>query len=149
MSEGGGSGISAAVVLQSLAQARARWGQHEAAAVWDAATVKIVLGGAGNADDLRDMAALLGTRPELRRDRSWSHGGRTTISTSTHDVPVLDVGKLRTLPFGRALLLLRSAPPIDLRLRAWTDRRDAQNIRDSRSQIEKTLRDANSRIAHV
>ena len=31
--EGGGTGITTVVVLQSLAQARARWGQQEAAAI--------------------------------------------------------------------------------------------------------------------
>ena len=35
MSEGGGTGISTLVVLQSLAQARAVWGEHQAGAIWD------------------------------------------------------------------------------------------------------------------
>jgi type IV secretory pathway TraG/TraD family ATPase VirD4 len=41
MSDGGGTGITTVAVLQSLAQARARWGEHDAAAIWDAAIVKI------------------------------------------------------------------------------------------------------------
>ena len=45
MSEGGGTGITTIAVLQSLAQARAKWGRDEAEAIWDSAIVKIVLGG--------------------------------------------------------------------------------------------------------
>jgi type IV secretion system protein VirD4 len=75
MSDGGGTGITTMVVLQSLAQARACWGQHEAAAVWDAAIVKLVLGGSGNADDLRDLAALTGMKQERRANVSWVRTG--------------------------------------------------------------------------
>ena len=35
MSEGGGSGITTVAVLQSLAQARAKWGDHEGNAIWE------------------------------------------------------------------------------------------------------------------
>ncbi|MBW3616060.1 MAG: TraM recognition domain-containing protein, partial [Actinobacteria bacterium] len=60
MSEGGGSGITPLAVLQSLAQARHRWGREQAGSIWDAATVKVMLGGQGNAEDLADMSRLLG-----------------------------------------------------------------------------------------
>ena len=144
MSEGGGTGITTVVVLQSLAQARARWGQQEAAAIWDAAIVKIVLGGSGNADDLRDLSALIGTREDRRVNESWGGDGRRSVSMSTHDVPILDTGRLRTLPFGQAVLLLRSAPPILLTLQPWTRRRDARAIEADRDAVEAVLRGAGS-----
>lgn len=139
MSDGGGTGITAMVVLQSLAQARARWGQHEAAAIWDAAIVKLILGGAGNADDLRDLSALIGMRKERRTSETSGADRRRIVSTSIEEVPILDTGALRTLPFGRAVLLLRSAPPILLHLRAWTRRRDASTLRAERVEIESSL----------
>jgi type IV secretion system protein VirD4 len=140
MSEGGGTGITTMVVLQSLAQARAQWGQQEAAAIWDAAIVKLVLGGSGNADDLRDLSALIGTRDDRRVTESWGHDGRKSWSISTQEVPVLDAGRLRTLPFGQAVLLLRSAPPIMLKLQPWTKRKDATAIEAARAEVERTLR---------
>ncbi len=87
MSEGGGSNISTMIVLQSLAQARARWGVNEAAAVWDAAIVKVILGGSSNAGDLRDLVALLGTRDQVRTTesrgaRGW--GRLRRVSTRYH-----------------------------------------------------------------
>ncbi len=60
MAEGGGSGITTLAVLQSLAQARHRWGEHAADAIWDAATVKLVLGGLAKMRDLDDVSRLLG-----------------------------------------------------------------------------------------
>lgn len=129
MSDGGGSGITTVVVLQSLAQARARWGQQDAQAIWDAAIVKLVLGGSANADDLRDLSALMGTREETRVHTSRGTDGRISTSTSTHEKPVLDTSRLRTLPFGTAVLLLRTAPPILLQLDPWTARRDGRKRR--------------------
>jgi type IV secretion system protein VirD4 len=55
MSEGGGTGICTLVVLPSLAQARAVWGEHQAGAIWDSAIVKVILGGGSNARDLDDL----------------------------------------------------------------------------------------------
>ncbi len=47
-------------VLQPLAEARHRWGEHAADAIWDAATVRLVLGGLAKLRDLEDVAQLLG-----------------------------------------------------------------------------------------
>jgi type IV secretion system protein VirD4 len=139
MSEGGGSGISTWVVVQSMAQARARWGVHEAEAMWDASVVKVALGGSSNADDLRDMASLLGNRQVSRSTTSVGADGRRTRSTSDADVAMLEPAELRTLPFGQGLLLLRSCRPARLQLRPWTRRRDAQLVKDSQAEVERLL----------
>jgi type IV secretory pathway TraG/TraD family ATPase VirD4 len=122
ISEGGGTGITTVAVLQSLAQARARWGEHDGAAIWDAASVKAILGGGSNARDLQDLSALIGERDD--EVSSWTreaHGGRSH-TTNLRRVPILDTGQLRTLPFGHAVLLMRSSGPIMLDLNPWTAR---------------------------
>ncbi|MDX3002023.1 TraM recognition domain-containing protein [Kribbella solani] len=131
MADGGGSGISTLVVIQSLAQARERWGEQAAAAMWDAATLRLILGGSAQPRDLQDLAAVCGERDE--EIRNWSRGpdgGRTT-STSTRRIPILPPDVIRTLPFGTGVLLARTAPPILLTMTPWTDRADADRIRDS------------------
>ncbi|MDP9116545.1 MAG: TraM recognition domain-containing protein [Actinomycetota bacterium] len=140
MSDGGGAGISTTVILQSLAQARSRWGPQDAAAIWDSAIIKVVLGGLTNASDLSDISGLTGKRTERQCSESRGPDGRRSISTSTHDVATMDVGQLRTLPFGRALLLPRSTAPLILDLRPWTKRRDAARIQEHRAGIERQLR---------
>lgn len=140
MSEGGGTGITPIVVLQSLAQARGRWGEQEAAAIWDAAIAKVILGGSGNAEDLRNLSALTGMRQEERLSTSWGPSGQRTSSSSWHEVPVLDASRLRTLPFGQAVLLLRATAPILLQLRPWTRREDARQLVEARGAAEADLR---------
>lgn len=140
MSEGGGSGITTLAVLQSLSQARDRWGEQAAHTIWDAAIVKLVLGGGSNARDLADLSALIGERDDrtdsVSRD---AYGGRST-STSIRRVPIMDTSRLRTLPFGVGVLLLRSAPPIVLNLVPWTARRDATELADASAATERIIR---------
>ncbi|MGQ0631515.1 MAG: TraM recognition domain-containing protein [Sporichthyaceae bacterium] len=136
MAEGGGSGITTLAVLQSLAQARHRWGEHAADTIWDAATVKFVLGGLGKARDLEDVSRLLGDIDEATTTWTRGHGGDRSQSMSTRQVPVLPVSVLRTLPFGTALLLLRHTRPSVIDLTPWTERPDADALRVGQHAIE-------------
>jgi type IV secretion system protein VirD4 len=47
---------------------------------------------------------------------------------------------IRTLPFGTALVLLRSAPPLVTNLRPWTARAEASQLRQEVAAIEAALR---------
>jgi len=143
MSEGGGTGITTMAVLQSLSQARDRWGRERAGAIWDSAIVKVVLGGSANADDLADISRLVGERDAEERSVSNGSGGRT-VSVSTRPRPVLEPSMLRRIGFGHGLLLLRSAPPAMLTLRPWTARRDAAQLRAARAELEEAVRRAAS-----
>jgi type IV secretion system protein VirD4 len=139
MSDGGGTGICTVVVLQSLAQGRAVWGEHAASAIWDAAIVKVILGGGSNARDLEDLSRLIGQRAERTTSTSTGPQGGRSTSISTTQVPILEPAKLRTLPFGTAILLLRSAPPIVLTIRPWTKRRDAKQLIAARRRLEEAI----------
>ncbi|MFD1055914.1 type IV secretory system conjugative DNA transfer family protein [Terrabacter terrigena] len=144
MSDGGGSGIATTVVLQSLAQARAVWGEHAASAIWDAAIVKIVLGGGSNARDLEDLSKLIGTREREVISRSTGGDGRWSTSSSTSEVPILEPARLRTLPFGTSILLLRSARPIELTMQPWSERPDATTLHCNRAALEEAIRRASA-----
>jgi type IV secretory pathway TraG/TraD family ATPase VirD4 len=144
MSEGGGTGITTMVVLQSLAQARAVWGEHEASAIWDAASVKLILGGGSNARDLEDLSKLIGQRQEQQFTQSIGPDGRRSSSSSSRDVPVMDTSRLRMLPFGTAVLMLRAARPIVLTMTSWTKRPEAAELQSSRRQLEEVIERANT-----
>jgi type IV secretory pathway TraG/TraD family ATPase VirD4 len=122
MAEGGGTGITTMPVLQSLSQARDRWSSHAASAIWDASIVKVILGGASASRDLQELSVLIGERDELSDTVSVGDYGARSLQRSTRRVPILPPERIRTLPFGTALVLLRSAPPIVTDLRRWTDR---------------------------
>ena len=136
MAEGGGTGITTLAVLQSLAQARGRWGEHAADAIWDAATVKLVLGGLAKYRDLEDVAHLLGEIDEFTHTTNRSRHGEASTSTSTRTMPVMPPSVLRTLPFGSAIALLRHTKPALLTLQPWTARADASELRAGQVAIE-------------
>jgi type IV secretory pathway TraG/TraD family ATPase VirD4 len=139
MAEGGGTGITTMPVLQSLSQARDRWGDHAAGAIWDASIVKVILGGTSAARDLQDLSALIGERDERTDTVSVGDYGSRSLQRSTRRVPVMPPETIRTLPFGTALVLLRSAPPVVTDLRPWTARRDAGQIASDRAVVEAAL----------
>jgi len=136
MAEGGGSGITTLAVLQSLAQARHRWGEHAADSIWDSATVKLVLGGLAKMRDLDEVSRLLGEIDEPTQTVSRGRAGDNTSSTSLRQVPVMPPSVLRTLPFGTAVLLLRHARPAVVDLQAWVDRPDARQLSADRASVE-------------
>ena len=137
MAEGGGSGITTLAVLQSLAQARNRWGEHAADAIWDAATVKVVLGGLAKYRDLDDVARLLGEIDESVQTTTTGRAGDRSTSTSVRTMPVLPAAALRTLPFGTGVLLLRHTKPTVIDLHPWTARRDAALLRIDHQLVEQ------------
>ena len=139
MAEGGGTGITTMPVLQSLAQAREKWSDNAAGAIWDASIVKIILGGASNSRDLQDLATLIGERDEITDSTTIGDHGSRTAQRSIHRVSIMPPDVIRTLPFGTGLILLRAAPPIVAKLRAWTRRKDASELQTQRRLVEELL----------
>jgi type IV secretory pathway TraG/TraD family ATPase VirD4 len=127
LADGGGSGITTICVLQSLAQARARWGQAGADAMWDAATTKVILGGLAHAEDLHRISQLAGDIDDPVTTRTHGAGGAST-STAPRRLPALPVDALRTLPPGNAIVLARRTPPIRAKLTPWWDGPHARRI---------------------
>lgn len=122
MAEGGGTGITTMPVLQSLSQARNKWGDHAASTIWDASIVKVILGGASASKDLQELSVLVGERDERSDTVTLSDYGARSLQRSTRRIAVMPPERIRTLPFGTGLVLLRSASPIVTRLRPWTSR---------------------------
>ncbi|MHA7246918.1 type IV secretory system conjugative DNA transfer family protein [Arthrobacter tecti] len=140
MAEGGGTGITTLPVLQSLAQARDKWNENAAGAIWDASIVKIILGGASNSRDLQDLTTLIGERDEYTDSVTLGDHGTRSNQRSIRRIPILPPDRIRTLPFGTGITLLRSAPPIVTDLRAWPARPDAAKLKTDRAEIEALLR---------
>ncbi|WP_201791518.1 TraM recognition domain-containing protein [Aeromicrobium sp. PE09-221] len=140
MAEGGGTGITSLPVLQSLAQAREKWSDNAAGAIWDASIVKMVLGGASNSRDLQDLSTLIGERDEYTDSVTLGDHGTRSNQRSVRRVPILPPDRIRTLPFGTGVTLLRSAPPIVTDLRPWPSRPDAAQLTADRAEVEALLR---------
>jgi type IV secretion system protein VirD4 len=140
MAEGGGTGVTTMPVLQSLAQARTKWSDNAASSIWDSSIVKIVLGGASNSRDLQDLSMLIGERDDATDSTTVGDRGSRSSQRSVRRVAVMPPDRIRTLPFGTGLILLRAAPPIVARLKMWTARSDAGELKANRFEIETLMR---------
>jgi len=140
MAEGGGTGLTVMPVFQSLAQARGRWGDHAATAMWDASITKIVLGGGTDTRHLQDLSTLIGERDETMDTVTIGERGLRSNQRSVRRVPIVKVEDIRTLPQGTSLVLLRSAPPIITTMRYWLNRPDADTLLAQRAEVERAMR---------
>ena len=116
MSFAGGTGLFVVAVLQSMAQARNRWGADAAAMLWGAATVKLVLGGLAG-EDLREISELAGEYRETVI--TWQRGqGGHSLSSAIQDRRTLTPGQVRTLKSHRreALVIHATTPAVRVRM---------------------------------
>ena len=126
MSFAGGTGIFVTAVLQSMAQARNRWGHDAAAMLWGAATVKLILGGLAG-DDLREVSELAGEYRE--RVTTWQRGhGGSSLSTTLQDRKTVTPEQVRTLSAERreALVIHATTPVVRARLTRHYEGRDRE-----------------------
>jgi type IV secretory pathway TraG/TraD family ATPase VirD4 len=116
MSFAGGTGIFIVTILQSMAQARSRWGRDGADMLWSSATLKLILGGLAG-DDLREISDLCGEYRETVFSWQRGHGGYT-ISTSLQDRKTIRPDEVRTLSAREreALIIHATTPPVKARL---------------------------------
>ena len=144
LADGRGQSLTIIPIFQTLAQVRSRYGDEDASTVFSASQIKLILGGSDDADDCRDISALIGERDDWYATTSHSaHAlaidtGATT-SSSLRKVPILPPDAIRSIPFGSAVMLLSQADPFPLRLRPWTDRPDTTHVARQQADIENQI----------
>lgn len=135
MADGGGVGIVPIPVVQSMAQLRDNWGVEAAKSIFDAATIKILLGGSSSEEDLRVFSGLMGTRELKKESTSWGKDHKS-YSEQSQDVQVLPVEDLRRVPFGFGIMFGRTSRPMLLELRGYWNRKDAKEIKASKNSYD-------------
>jgi type IV secretory pathway TraG/TraD family ATPase VirD4 len=121
LSDAGGTGIHLEVILQSLAQARHRWGDAQASAMLDASTIKLILPGLSQADDLSIFSRLAGEQEiETKSSTSASQGGSETVSSTWR--PRWSPDAIRGLRQFHALVMHRRVAPVEIEMTPyWSD----------------------------
>jgi len=132
MSEGRSRHIQACAVFQSFGQMQDRWGDTGGRTIFNAASVKLLLGGLAEADFLDSVSRLTGDRHVERRTTQYGSGGGGT-SISTERERVISTAELAQLPSGTALLLYRNCRPAVVTLTPWWRRKDAKRFTASES----------------
>ena len=122
LSDSAGRGVIIHYALQSPAQAQARWGKA-ATTLFDNTTALTIFGGLKSEDTLKWASLLAGRRLEERRSRQKGRGFTEpdSLHIGTERVDILEPAAVRQLPRGRALLIMRTMPPLIVHLKpAWT-----------------------------
>jgi type IV secretion system protein VirD4 len=119
VTDGAGQGITTMVVLQSMSQARARWGSDETAALWDGCTVKIVLGGLADTSDLETVSRMCGDVDIEVAGRSYDPVGAQSRTFSLRRVPTFSAGQVHTLRKWQGLLFYEELRPVETALPGW------------------------------
>ncbi len=136
MADGGGRGMSVWPVAQDMAQLETRFGVDGAKTIWGAAAVKLLMGGSSNDSFLESVSRLVGERRVARSSRHYKEAGNVpAFNLSTEKERVMNVGELRQIPEGRALLLYRDLPAGVVDLTPWWERRDAKALRASHEWV--------------
>jgi hypothetical protein len=132
MAEGGGTGITTMPVLQSLAQAREKWSENAAGAIWDASIVKIILGGASNSATCKTSP-----RSSANATRSPTPPRSATTAPAPRSAPSAGCRSCRPTPSAPCRSAPARAPArrtTDRHEDAHLDRRpDAAQLRDDRA----------------
>ena len=133
-----GFGMQLALALQSLAQARRRWGADGAHTLLDNMPAEILLGGLTDTDALKRYATLVGEVELTRGSTGYDpYTGRATgASDRLIDRPALRADEARRIPDGHGLLLYRNRPAVLLRMAPWYARPDGETLTAERAATE-------------
>jgi type IV secretion system protein VirD4 len=86
------------------------------------------------------LRAAIGERDESTDSTTVGDRGSRSAQRSMRRVAIMPPDTIRTLPFGTGLILLRNAPPVIAKLRMWTQRPDAPELKANRAEIEALFR---------
>jgi type IV secretory pathway TraG/TraD family ATPase VirD4 len=142
----GSRGITPVTILQSYEQGVTVWGEHGMAALWGAATIKLIGAGVDSPRLARDLSTLVGQHDVPIRSVSYTDG-RASEQVSLRRQDILEPAAIRALPPGTALLLATGLKPALLTLSPWYRGPQSAAIANSRDHAETLIRDA-ARDAH-
>jgi len=137
----GSRGMIPVTILQSYSQGVAVWGEPGMAALWGAATKKLIGAGIDDPRLVRDLATLVGQHDVPVRSASYGDG-RASEQISLRRQDILQPADIRALPPGAALLLATGARPALLDLRPWYQGPDAAWISGAIGRAEDAMRRA-------
>jgi len=115
----GSRGILPITILQSYPQGVAVWGERGTAALWSAATVKLIGAGIDDAKLAEDLSRLIGEHDVPVASVTRDGSGLSSWQTSTRRQRILEPAQIRALAKGTALLLATGVPPALIRLLPW------------------------------
>jgi hypothetical protein len=137
----GGRGIIPVTILQSYEQGEVVWGTNGLAALWGAATKKLIGAGVDSPRLARDIAALVGQYDVPVRSVSYGDG-RANVQVSLRRQEILEPADVRALPPGTALLFATGSRAALVQLCPWYQSPDAERIAAATVRAETLIQRA-------
>ncbi|TDD84309.1 hypothetical protein E1298_20115 [Actinomadura rubrisoli] len=137
----GSRGIIPVTILQSYEQGVTVWGEPGMAALWGAATRKLIGAGIDSPRLVRDLATLIGQHDVPVRSLTYTDG-RASEQISLRRQEILEAADIRALPTGTALLLATGTKPALIRLRPWYQSLHAAPIARAIKTADTAIADA-------
>ena len=137
----GSRGITPVTILQSYEQGVTVWGEAGMAALWGAATKKIIGAGVDSPRLARDLATLIGQHDVPVRSINYGEG-RASESVSLRRQDILEPAAIRALPPGTALLLATGIKPALIHLTPWHTGPHAAQITTAQTAAQDQIRAA-------
>jgi len=137
----GSRGITPVTILQSYEQGVTVWGEQGMAALWGAATKKIIGAGVDSPRLARDLATLIGQHDVPVRSINYGEG-RASESVSLRRQDILEPAAIRALPPGTSLLLATGAKPALIHLTPWHAGPRAAQISAAQAAAQDEIRAA-------
>jgi type IV secretory pathway TraG/TraD family ATPase VirD4 len=115
----GSHGLVPLTILQSYEQGAGVWGETGMAAMWGAATCKLIGAGVDSPKLTRELSDLVGQHDVPVRSIGLGEQRGISENISFRQQPVLQAADIRALPKGTALLLTSGIRPAFLQLQNW------------------------------
>jgi type IV secretory pathway TraG/TraD family ATPase VirD4 len=135
----GSRGITPVTILQSYEQGVTVWGEPGTAALWGAATKKLIGAGTDSPRLARDLATLVGQHDVPVRSLSYGDG-RASEQLSLRRQDILEPAAIRALPSGTALLLATGIRPALIHLTPWHSGPHADRIAAAQRAAQDKIR---------
>ncbi|MDT5028496.1 MAG: hypothetical protein QOE61_4922, partial [Micromonosporaceae bacterium] len=124
----GSRGILPITILQSYPQGARVWGEQGMAALWSAATIKVIGAGIDDAKLAEDLSRLVGEHDVPVGSRTRDGSGSSSWQTSAQRRRILDPAQIRAIEKGHALLFATGVPAAMIRLLPWYLGSDAAHL---------------------
>ena len=143
----GGRAVIPITIIQNIAQGQGVWGERGMAALWSAATVKLIGAGLDDARHAEDISRLIGDHDVAVTSINRDPNGYTSYSTSAHRRRILEPGDLRALRRGRAILLATGARAAMIELMPWYIGEHADTVgADTAASVDAITRHARAAL---
>jgi type IV secretory pathway TraG/TraD family ATPase VirD4 len=139
MSVAGSQSMFLMVVLQANSQGEQVWGQAGIRKLVSSATVRLLLGGGGDADDLERWSKLIGERDEQTVSIHVAGEGPLSTQGQIRRRSILEVAELRAIPEREALLLFRTMAPVKLRQVRSYEGQHAEELAESEAWFREIV----------